>query len=57
MMACMQVRAFGHSEPETFFRESIQLPPGTDEATTAVRRKQAQLCSSSPIRHSYSTLP
>ena len=57
MMACMQVRAFGHSEPETFFRESIQLPPGTDEATTAVRRKQAQLCSTSPIRHSYSTLP
>ena len=41
MHVCMQVRAFGHSEPETFFRESIQLPPGTDEATTAVRRKQA----------------
>ena len=57
MHACMQVRAFGHSEPETFFRESIQLPPGTDEATTAVRRKQAHLCSTSPIRHSFPTLP
>ena len=51
MHACMQVRAFGHSEPETFFRESIQLPPGTDEATTAVRRKQAHLCSNIYISH------
>ena len=36
-----QVRAFGHAEPEAFFRESMQLPPDVDEATTAVRRKQA----------------
>ena len=36
-----KVRAFGHAEPEAFFRESMQLPPDIDEATTAVRRKQA----------------
>ena len=36
-----KVRAFGHAEPDVFFRESMQLPPNTDDATRAVRRKQA----------------
>ena len=27
-----KVRAFGHAEPEAFFRESMDLPPGKDEA-------------------------
>ena len=36
-----QVRAFGHAEPDVFFRESMQLPPDTDEGTRQVRKKQA----------------
>ena len=36
-----KVRAFGHKEPDTFFRESMWLPADTPESTKSVRRKQA----------------
>ena len=35
------MRAFGHAEPDVFFRESFQLPPDISPEMVAVRRKQA----------------